>query len=235
MEIDWSVGVVMNALKRTGLEKDTLVIFASDNGPWLCYGDHAGSADPLREGKGTNWEGGTRVPCLMVWPGQIPAGKTNDNMIMTIDLLPTIGHIVGADLPRHKIDGLDIWPLLSEKKGARNPHDAYFFYYEQNSLQAVTTGDGQWKLQLPHIYRTLAGKPGGKGGKPVKYSEGRIAAAELYDLRADISEANDVSAQNPKMVEHLLKLAESARADLGDALTGRQGAGVRPPGKVPAK
>src|SRR4029079_4633821 len=112
-EIDWSVGEVLSALQRNGLEKHTWIIFTSDNGPWLSYGDHAGSAGPLREGKGTSWEGGTRVPCLMRWPGHIPAGTVSDDMAMTIDLLPTIAKLVGADLPKNKIDGLDVWPILS--------------------------------------------------------------------------------------------------------------------------
>src|SRR5690242_11930045 len=107
-EIDWSVGQVMDALKRCGLEDKTWVIFTSDNGPWLSYGEHAGSAYPLREGKGTDWEGGTREPCIMRWPGKIPSGTENSNMIMTLDLFPTIAKIVGAKLPHHPIDGLDV-------------------------------------------------------------------------------------------------------------------------------
>src|SRR4029079_19613436 len=130
MEIDWSVGEVMKALQKNGLEKNTLIIFASDNGPWLSYGNHAGSAGPLREGKGTCWEGGTRTPCIMRWPGKIPAATVNDSMFMSIDILPTPAAQVGAPLPPHKIDGLDILPLLTKKKGATNPYDAYFFYYD---------------------------------------------------------------------------------------------------------
>ena len=111
-EIDASVGNVLEALEANGLEKDTLVIFTTDNGPWLSYGDHAGTAGPLREGKGTCWEGGVRVPCIMRWPGKIPAGTESNAMLMTIDLLPTIARLVGAQLPEHAIDGLDVWPLL---------------------------------------------------------------------------------------------------------------------------
>ena len=166
MEIDWSVGEVMKTLKRCGLEKDTLVIFASDNGPWLSYGNHAGSPGPLREGKGTNWEGGTRVPCIMRWPGKLPRGKTSDAMFMNIDLLPTIANLVGTQPPAHKIDGLDVWSLLAGKKGATNPHAAYFYYYHQGQLEAVVSGDGRWKLQLPHAFRTLAGRPGGRTESP---------------------------------------------------------------------
>src|SRR4030095_5847195 len=169
------------SLSRNHLDKDTLVIFTSDNGPWLSYGDHAGSATPLREGKGTSWEGGTRVPCLMRWPGVIPAGTDTHDMLITIDLLPTIAKLTGAKLPEHKIDGLDVWPLISRQPGAKNPHDSYWFYYHVNALQAVTSGDGRWKLLLPHTYRTMAGEPGGTDGVPRNYSERKVHKEELYD------------------------------------------------------
>jgi arylsulfatase A len=231
-EIDWSVGEILDALKRNGLDQNTWVIFTSDNGPWLCYGTDAGSAKPLREGKGTNWEGGTREPCVMRWPGHIPAGADTWDMLMTIDLFPTIAKLVGAKLPRHKIDGLDVWPIISRQPGAKNPHDAYWFYYEVNQLQAVTTSDGRWKLQLPHTYQTLAGEPGGKGGAPVPYSFRKVEHEELYDLVHDISETTDVSAQHAEVVKLLETEAEKARADLGDELTERPGPGRREPGRV---
>jgi arylsulfatase len=232
MEIDWSVGEVLKALKQHNLEDDTLVIFTSDNGPWLSYGNHAGSAAPLREGKGTCWEGGTREPCIMRWPGKIPHGKTSDAMLMTIDLLPTIAKLTGAELPKHKIDGLDVWPLIAGEKGAKNPHAAYFFYYHQSQLHAVMSGDGRWKLYLPHEFRTLAGRPGGRDGIPAKYEQIKIETPELYDLKNDVSETKNVAAANPEIVQRLLALAEQARADLGDALTNRKGSGVREPGRV---
>ena len=131
-------GQILDALKRNGLDDNTLVIFTSDNGPWLCYGNHAGSAKPLREGKATNWEGGTREPCIMRWPGHIPAGADTWDMLMTIDLFPTIAKLVGAELPKHKIDGLDVWPIISRQPGAKNPHDAYWFYYRS---QRPSSGD----------------------------------------------------------------------------------------------
>ncbi len=232
-EIDWSVGQVMDALKRNGLEEKTWVIFTSDNGPWLSYGEHAGSAYPLREGKGTCWEGGTREPCVMRWPGQIPAGTECTEMLMTIDLFPTIAKLIGADPPKHQIDGLDVWPLISGRSRAKNPHSAYWFYYEVNQLQAVISGDGRWKLQLPHTYRTLGGRPGGKGGLPVPYEQRKIERAELYDLRADIGEAADVAGLHPEIVVRLEAEAEKAREELGDALTHRAGKGNRPPGEAP--
>jgi len=231
-EIDASVGDVLRALEANGLERNTLVIFTTDNGPWLSYGDHAGTAGPLREGKGTCWEGGVRVPCIMRWPGKIPAGTTSDVMLMTIDLLPTIARLVGAELPRHTIDGLDVWPLLAGQPGATNPHDAYLYYFELNQLQAVVSGDGRWKLQLPHTYRSLAGLAGGHGGIPAKYQSKKILQPELYDLATDLGETTDVSSQQPEIVRRLLAVAERARAELGDSLTKRQGRGVRPAGQL---
>ena len=233
MEVDWSVGEVLAALKRCGVDDNTLVIYTSDNGPWLSYGDHAGSAGPFREGKGTCWEGGVREPTLMRWPGKIPAGSVCDDMLMTIDLLPTIAGLVGAKLPEHQIDGLDVWPLIAGETGAKNPHESYAFYYAANELQAVVSGDGRWKLQLPHTYRTLNGRPGGHDGIPAKYENRKIEREELYDLSNDVGEAKDVSAANPEVVARLQSFAEKMRADLGDALLKRKGSGSREPGRVP--
>src|SRR5690606_8879359 len=108
MEIDWSVGQIMETLKALDLDNNTLVVFTTDNGPWLNYGKHSGSALPLREGKGTVLEGGVRVPCIMRWPGKIPAGVVQDEPAMTIDILPTVATLIDAELPQHQIDGLDI-------------------------------------------------------------------------------------------------------------------------------
>jgi arylsulfatase A len=229
-EIDWSVGQILEALKKNHLEDNTLVMFFSDNGPWLSYGDHAGSAKPLREGKGTSWEGGTRVPFIARWPGRIPAGKVCREMAMSIDLFPTIAHWIGAELPAHKIDGLDIGDLLLGKPKARNPHEAYFFYYAQNELQAVRSGP--WKLLLPHAYRTLNGRPGGHDGIPVAYEQARVASAELYDMRQDPEERYNRASQHPEVVHHLEVLAEGCRDELGDSLTKRTGKGVREPGRT---
>ena len=232
MEIDWSVGEVLRTLAKHGLERDTLVIFTSDNGPWLSYGNHAGSAGPHREGKGTAWEGGTRVPCLMRWPGQLPAGAVSDDYVMTIDLLPTLAARVGAKLPALPIDGLDVWPLLACSPGAKNPHDGYGNWYAQNELQAVVSGDGRWKLVLPHRYRTLGGRPGGRDGIPAKYENATVPAPGLYHLSTDRGETTDVAAANPAVVQQLLAFAEKCRADLGDSLTQRTGAGSREPGRI---
>ena len=229
-EIDWSVGQVMDALDRNHLAENTWIIFTSDNGPWLSYGDHAGSAYPLREGKGTHWEGGTREPCIMRWPGHIPAGTETWQMLMTIDLFPTVARLVQAPLPRRPIDGLNVWPIISGHRRARNPHAAYWFYYEVNELQAVVSGDGHWKLQLPHTYRTLGERPGGHDGVPVPYEQRKIEASELYDLGYDMSETSNVASAHPDVVQRLEKEAKKARSELGDALQHRVGRGDRPAG-----
>ncbi len=233
MEIDWSVGQVMKTLKDNGLTDNTLVVFTSDNGPWLSYGDHAGSAEPLREGKGTCFEGGVRVPCLMQWPGKIPAGTANDHMLMSIDLLPTFAGLTGAKLPMRKIDGLDVWPILSGQPDAQNPHAFYAFWYETNQLQSIVSGDGQWKLQLPHTYRSMEGQAPGKGGIPGKYKQVKLNQAELYQLTDNVGEDKDVAAAHPEILSKLQTWAEQARAELGDALTQRQGSENRTPGMEP--
>jgi arylsulfatase len=230
MEIDWSVGEILDALERHRLEHNTLVIFTSDNGPWLSYGNHAGSAGPLREGKGTTWEGGTRVPFIARWPDHIPAGSTCNEVAMTIDLFPTFARLVAAELPRRKIDGLDIWPLLAGDANAKNPHEAYFFYYQQNELQAVRSGS--WKLMLPHTYRTLGSQSGGRDGTPAKYDSRKLEKSELYNLETDLAEKLNVAERYPDTVARLQALAEQARAELGDSLTNRKGSGVREPGRV---
>ena len=231
-EIDWSVGQILEALKRNGLDENTWVIFTSDNGPWLAYGNHGGSAGPLREGKGTSWEGGTRVPCVMRWPGHIPAGTDTSDMLMTIDLFPTIAKLVGAKLPKHKIDGLDVWPLISRQPGAKNPHAAYWFYYKTNQLQAVSTGDGHWKLLLPHGYSSMKDQVTGKDGLPGNYVDAKVNAPELYDLFNDVGETTDVSVKQPEIVKLLEAEAEKARAELGDSLTKRAGSGSRKAGRL---
>ncbi len=228
-EIDGSVGEILAALKKHGLDERTLVLFASDNGPWLSYGEHAGSPGPLREGKGTAWEGGVRVPCLARWPGRVPAGAVRREPAMTIDVLPTLAKLAGAELPTNKIDGLDISPLLFGEKGAKSPHDAYFFYWNRH-LQAVRAG--RWKLHFPHAYTSLVGKPGGKDGKPVAYANANVGLA-LYDLESDPGETADVAAKHPDVVARLKKFADGARADLGDSATNQEGSGVRPPGRLP--
>jgi arylsulfatase A len=228
-EIDWSVGEILKTLAELGLDEHTLVFFSSDNGPWLSYGNHAGSAGPLREGKGTTFNGGHYEPTLARWPGKIPPGSTCRELASTLDILPTFARLAGAELPTDRvIDGRDIWPLLSGQPGARTPHEV-FYYYWNNGLEAVESGP--WKLHLPHEYRTLAGEPG-KDGRPGPYKQARIELA-LFNIEQDIGEQHDVAAQHPQVVQRLLALAEKAREDLGDSLTGRQGRGRRQPGRLP--
>jgi arylsulfatase A-like enzyme len=219
MELDWSVGQVLEALQKLGLDDNTLVIFTSDNGPWLSYGNHAGSAGPLREGKATTWEGGVRVPFIARWPGRIPAGSTCREPAMTIDLLPTIARLTRAKLPAHKIDGKDIWPLLKGEPGAKSPQEAYYFYWGRR-LQGVRSG--RWKLYFPHSYPTLAGGAGGRDGKPAPYKQAR-SGLELYDLEADVGERTNVAQQHPEVVRRLEALADRARADLGDVVPKEKG------------
>jgi arylsulfatase A len=225
-EIDWSVGEILAAIQRCGLDNDTLVIFTSDNGPWLSYGNHAGSAKPLREGKGTAWDGGVREPFVARWPVKIPAGHVSDEMAATIDLLPTIAGLAGAPLPPHKIDGRDIWPLLSSKPGAKTPHEALWFYWGAE-LHAIRSG--AWKLHFPHSYRTVVSP--GADGQPGPYRQAKTGL-ELYHLERDIGEASNVAADHPEVVTRLQSLADQARADLGDTLTKVKGTGVRPAGRL---
>jgi len=228
MEIDWSVGQIVSTLRRLGLDKDTMVLFCSDNGPWLSYGDHAGSAGPLREGKGTTYDGGQREPTILWWPGRIEGGRVCKEPVSTMDMLPTIARLAGADLPSHTIDGKDIWPVVVAEPGAKSPHDA-FFYYQGWALEAVRSG--QWKLHFPHGYRTLGGRPGGTGGIPAKYEQTKTELA-LYDLSTDIGEQHNVADEHPDVVERLQKLADAMRQDLGDSAMKIEGTGRRPSGKV---
>ena len=226
MEVDWSVGQILDTLRQHDLQDNTLVIFTSDNGPWLSYGDHAGSAGPLREGKGTMFEGGCRESCVMWWPGTIPAGTTCTEPAMTIDILPTVAHLIGAELPAHEIDGRNIWPLIAGENDAKSPHEAYYFYYGKQ-LQAIRSG--KWKMHFPHGYRTMAGKPGGTAGNPTAYSQRKIGL-ELFDLDADIGETTNVADQHPEVVKRLHRLADAMRRDLGD--NNVKGAGIRPAGQL---
>ena len=228
MEVDWSVGQIAGAVREHGLEKHTLIIFTSDNGPWLSYGDHAGSSGPLREGKGTMFEGGCRESTIMWWPGRVPAGTTCHEPAMTIDILPTVAHLIGAQLPDHKIDGRNIWPLMAGAPGAKSPHEALFFYWG-NELQAVRMG--RWKLHFPHDYRTLDGRSGGTNGIPVNYEQAKIGLA-LFDLENDIGETENVKDAHPEVVRRMEELADAMRRDLGDSARNMPGSGRRSVGKL---
>jgi arylsulfatase len=177
-ELDAGVGEVLAALRRLDLEKNTIVIFMSDNGPFLSYGNHAGRAEPLREGKLTTFEGGVRVPFLIRWPGHIPSGKTSDELLTGLDLLPSLAKICGCDPPANRIDGRDLSPLLLGKEGARGRDS--FAYYSGNELQAIRRG--KWKLHFPHEYLTVDG-PAGKDGKPANFENMKPLAIEQSGIR----------------------------------------------------
>jgi len=227
-EIDAGVGRLLAVLAETGVERDTLVLFSSDNGPWLSYGDHAGSAGVLREGKGTTFEGGVRVPFLARWPGHIPAGRVVDAPVMAIDVLPTVAELAGAPLPPLAIDGRSLAPLLLGRE-TRPPHEALFFTYGVNDLEAVRAG--RWKLHFPHAYRTMRGRTPGADGVPGPYDSARTGL-ELYDLGTDPGETRDVAALHPEVVANLQRLADGQRRLLGDELTGVRGSANRAPGKA---
>ena len=211
-EIDWSAGQILKTLKNLHIDDRTLVVFTSDNGASNRFG---GSNAPLRGFKGSTWEGGMREPCVMRWPGKIPAGKSCHQIACTMDLLPTFARLAGAKAPADRvIDGKDIWPMVAGKKDAESPHEA-FYYYQMDQLQAVRSG--KWKLHLPL-------KPKKRNwGKPEP--QGPLA---LYDLRDDIAEKNNVADKHPEIVKRLLALAEKAREDLGDL--DREGLHQRPAG-----
>ena len=248
-ELDDGIGQVLATLKELDLEKNTLVIFFSDNGPFLSYGTNAGSARPYREGKLTSFEGGVRTPCLMRWPDRIPAGRVCDEMLSAMDLQPTVAALLEQPLPRVKLDGKNILPVLLGESGAKSPHEALFFY-SGSELHAMRSGP--WKLHFPHPYLTVAAAPG-RDGKPSNWENLKPNAItqsgvegiasrhgyrveqlplSLYNLSEDPGEQHDVSAHHPEVVQRLSVLAEVMRADLGDTLTSRVASGARAAGKV---
>ena len=249
-ELDWSVGEIFDTLRQLRLENRTLVIFMSDNGPFLSYGEHAGSARPLREGKLTAFEGGMRVPCITWWPGRVPAGHVNDEPLMTIDWMPTLTELVGGRPPTLKIDGQSIKPLLLGEPGAKSPHEALFFY-AGSELHAVRSGP--WKLHFAHSYLTTAGEPG-RGGRPSNWGKLQpksitqsgvdgIASRHgyrveqldlsLFQLAEDPGEERNVAAAHPEIVKRLSGYAEAVRQELGDTLQNRKGSEVRAAGLDP--
>lgn len=228
-EVDWSVGQIMNTLEQEGLLENTVVIFSSDNGPWLTFGNHAGSTGGLREGKGTAWDGGLKVPCIISWKGKVPAGTVSNKLLTTMELLPTISAICRAPLPEKKIDGIDIAPLLLGKTDTGLRHE-FVYYYDRNNLKAVRTN--RWKLVFAARSQTYAA-PGaiGRDGYPGKYSTDTVRPA-LYDLFTDPGEDRDLSGQYPEVVAQLKAIADRYRRELGDGLTQITGSGVRPAAKL---
>lgn len=229
MEIDWSVGEIIETLKETNLLESTLIIFTSDNGPWLNYGNHAGNTSGFREGKGTTFEGGQRVPCLMMWKGIIPEGAICNSLISAIDIMPTLAEIANAPLPKNKIDGVSLLTILKGDLDA-NPRQSFYYYYKQNSLEAVRQGD--WKLVFPHSGRSYEGFQPGNDGVPGPVNRNFQFPGGLYDLRRDPGERYDVSESYPDIVKTLEELADNARQDLGDDLKDYAGLNRREPGKV---
>ena len=224
-EIDASVGSILKALEQEGLTNNTLVIFTSDNGPWLSFGDHAGSSGGLREGKGTAWEGGVRVPMIMKYPGHIQAGAICNQVATGMDILPTVVGVCGARLPVKKIDGMDLRALFSSDNKII-VRDEFAYYYDVNSLKAIRKG--QWKLVLPHNSQTYK-NPGAIGGNGYPGKTGNVPVPKaLYDLRTDPGETYDLQDRFPEIVAQLEKIAEKYREELGDDLTKRVGKGVRP-------
>jgi arylsulfatase A-like enzyme len=216
-EVDWSVGRVLATLKELKLDTRTLVLFTSDNGPWLTQGKNGGVAGPLRGGKGSTWEGGMREPTIAWWPGHVPAGASCDTVAGTIDLLPTFVSLAGGTVPTdRKIDGADISKLLlgQTKEPAREAH----YYFQGTRLQAVRSGP--WKLALvPQAT-----------GMGVQQGDALEKGLRLYNLDADIGEKTSVAEQNLDVVAKLKALAEKMAAELGDGSA--KGSGVRPPGVV---
>ncbi|MEA1896358.1 MAG: sulfatase-like hydrolase/transferase [Bacteroidota bacterium] len=228
MEVDWSVGEILKTLEENDLDKNTLVIFTSDNGPWLNFGNHAGSADPLREGKGTMWEGGPRVSTVMRWPGIIPEGSECNQIAASIDLLPTFAEITGIPLPEKKIDGVSILSLMKGEKDA-SPRNQYYYYY---GGELIAVRKDNWKLVFPHTYRSYKGVEPGKDGWPGSYNHGKVHSFELYDLKNDISETKNLASQQPEIVEQLKIIGDSARAELGDRIQNIKGRAIRKPGRI---
>lgn len=229
MELDWSVGEISNALGRNGLTENTIVIFTSDNGPWLAYGNHAGSAYPLREGKGTAWEGGQREPFIIKYPKELGKGNTLDTPVMAIDILPTIAELTKSKLPEATIDGKSVWKLLKGET-TTSPQEAYFFYYRVNELFGVRYKD--WKMYFPHTYRTMEGQRAGIDGIPGNYKMIQLNEIELYNLDDDPSEKHNLANEFPEVVKTIEKLADNMRNKLGDSLTGVEGSENREPGKL---
>ena len=228
-EIDYSVGRILKTLKMEKLEENTIIIFTSDNGPWLSYGGHSGSAGIFREGKGTNWEGGHRVPGIVYYPNKIKANTKIDVPAMGIDWLPTLVEFTRSQSPKNKIDGASLVPLLTGETD-QSPHKNFFFYYRVNELHAVRHKN--WKLYVPHTYRSLNGRVGTNDGFPIPYEMNAIKYPALFDLEKDPKERNDLASKHPEIVIKISKIADSIRTILGDKLTGTKGKEVRPVGKI---
>jgi arylsulfatase len=229
MEIDWSVGEIRKALEKNNLTDNTILIFTSDNGPWLNFGNHAGSSGGLREGKLTSWEGGQRVPFIIRWPGKTPEGTVCNKLACAIDMLPTLASITNGQLSDNKIDGVDITSLW---KGdfKSEPRETILYYFGKNNLNGVRKGN--WKLVLPHTWKSYNIIPGndGHGGKKIKM---KIEKPELYNMMRDPGEQYNVIESYPEKVKELMEVVEQARKELGDLNIGiKKGTENREIGKL---
>jgi arylsulfatase A-like enzyme len=206
MEIDWSVGQIAKALRDNLIEDNTLVVFTSDNGPWIAYGNHAGST-PFREAKATGFDGGIRSACIVKWPGHVKPATRSRKAFCSIDFLPTFAKLAGAELPDNPIDGKDICDILVDKPGVANPHE-YYPFSTGNTFEGVVSGDGRWKLHLPHKYRSLVTP--GADGQPGKYTQKTIELS-LFDLDADPCELKNVMDEYPDVAQRLHDVAKAHR------------------------
>ncbi|MCK4645916.1 MAG: sulfatase [Candidatus Aminicenantes bacterium] len=203
MEIDWSVGRIVETLKTNGLEDNTVVIFSSDNGPWISYGNHAGKT-PFREAKGTTFDGGTRSACIIKHPERIKPNTISEKAFCSIDILPTLCHLAGAKLPDNEIDGKNVLNIITDKMGAKNPHE-YYAFSNNNNFEGVISGDGNWKLHIPHSYRTLV--EASNDGAAGKYKQDRIELS-LFDMKNDPYEQVNVIDKYPQIASKLKRIAE---------------------------
>jgi len=229
MEIDWSVGQIIQALENNGLSENTIVVFTTDNGPWVNFGNHAGSSGGLREGKTTSWEGGQRVPAIFRWPGKIPSGVICNRLASSIDIMPTMAAIVKGTLPDHRIDGVDISELLYGNVEAQ-PRSNLYYYFGKNHLNAVR--NEHWKLVFPHSYDSYEATVPGNDGMPGSRIRTQVDSLELYNLMRDPGERYNVVHMYPDIVNELLQLGDKAREDLGDMNTGIEGKNRREIGRL---
>ncbi|MCT1529383.1 sulfatase [Sphingobacterium daejeonense] len=228
-EIDDSMGQILKSLKDNGIADNTIVIFTSDNGPWLNFGNHNGSSGGFREGKGASWEGGQRVPCIISWPNKIKEGRINNNLTSSMDIYATIAELSNFKGQKNQIDGISFLDQISDSKAPAHRQSMYY-YYNKNDLEAVRYKN--WKLVFPHKSRSYEGILPDNDGFGGKYNEHEIKEMELYDLRRDPSERYNVIEQNPEILKVLLGIAEEARNDLGDNLTKSEGKNRRPLGRI---
>ena len=225
-EVDASTGRILNHLSELGLDENTIVVFTSDNGPWLLMGDHGGTRGRFREGKATTFEGGVRMPAIIRATGQIPAGQTIDEPSIVMDILPTVLAMAGLAVPDN-LDGKSLVAKLIENVPI-NVERPLFFY---RSGQLRSMRKGKWKMHVPHKFVSMTDESGaipGSGGHPGRYGQGEIGTA-LYDLEADPGESNDLKDEFPDVIRELMIHIEYARAHIGDELTNRVGSEATPP------